>query len=51
VPVDPMTEHDYSLPPDHVTESEITSHEISTDSSTDVDDALQKNEAIDLEHV
>jgi hypothetical protein len=50
-PVDPMTEHDSPVPPDHITESEVTSHEISTDSSIDLDDALQGNEVIDLEHV
>jgi hypothetical protein len=50
-PRDPLTEHDYPIPPDHITEGEITSHEISTDSSIDVDDALQTNEAIDLERV
>jgi hypothetical protein len=49
--MDPLTEHDYPIPPDHITEDEITSHEISTDSSINVDDALQGNEAINLERV
>jgi hypothetical protein len=50
-PVDPLTEYDYSVPPDHIREGEVISHEISTDSSIDVDDPLQRNEAIDFERV
>jgi hypothetical protein len=49
--VDPMTEHDYPFPPNHITEGEIASHEISIDSSIEVENALQGNEAIDLECV
>jgi hypothetical protein len=48
-PMDPMTEDDYLVPPDHITEGEVTSHKISTDSSIGFDKALQGNEAIDLE--
>jgi hypothetical protein len=44
-----MAEHDYPVPPDHIREGEVTSHEKFTDSSMDVDDALQRNEAIDFE--
>jgi hypothetical protein len=50
-PVDPMAEHDYPIPPDHIREGEVTSHEKSTDLSIDVHDALQRNEAIDFERV
>jgi hypothetical protein len=49
--MDPMTEHDYPVPPDHIREGEVTGQETSIDSSINVDDALQGNEAINLERV
>jgi hypothetical protein len=48
-PVVLMIEHDYAIAPDHITEDEVISHKISNDSSINVDDAVQGNEAIGLE--
>jgi hypothetical protein len=39
-PVKPLTEYDSPVPLDHITEGEAISHEISTDSSFEIDDAL-----------
>jgi hypothetical protein len=38
-PVDPMADHNHPVPPDHIREGEVISHEICTDSSIDIDDS------------